>query len=175
MRKSLGNPMLQQSPYVPYWIQIRRICRPDHLVHTVRLMVLLRQLSCMLRSTVFHEDCNLPRIFWVASYPLYESIYKRKNVFSIHCACNTTPFLLEYHEVSLPKYRYASVNCPGRRALELKYITGIQILLLGKPSHIRFSKALCGETALIRPDNTGPHLRSPFQMFSCPCKTCLLL
>src|SRR5947207_13452996 len=84
MRKSLGNPMLQQSPYVPYWIQIRRICRPDHLVHTVRLMVLLRQLSRMLRSTVFHEDCNLPRIFWVASHPLHESIYKRKNVFSIH-------------------------------------------------------------------------------------------
>jgi hypothetical protein len=162
MRKSLSNPMLQQSPDILYWIQIRRIYRPDYLVHTVRVMVLLRQLSYMLRSTVFHEDYNLPRIFWVASHPLHESIYKRKNVFSIHCACNTTLFFLEYHEIPLPKYRYTSVNYPGRRALKLRYTTGIQILLLGKPSYIRFSKALCGERALIRPDNTGLYLRSLF-------------
>ena len=117
--------MLQQSPDILYWIQIRRICRPDHLMYTVRLIVLLRQLSYILRSTVFYKDYNLPRILWVASHLLYKSIYKRKNVFSIHSAYNTIPFLLEYYEIPLPKYRYASVNYLGRRALKLRYIISI--------------------------------------------------
>ena len=111
----------------------------------------------------------------MANYLLYKSIYKKKNIFSIYYTYNMILLLFKYYKISLLKYWDTSVNYLGRKALELRYIINIQILLLGQLSYIRFSKALCREGGLIRPDNISLYLRSLFQVFSYLYKIYLLI